>query len=79
MKVNYGLIVIDPTVKNGKIYHFCGYEKPPTGTDVESLRKELETNPEFGLQPLMGRLSIISADNEVMENYFEIIEDIENG
>jgi hypothetical protein len=72
-KINYGLIVIDPSeLGNEKsILHFCGYQEPITERDVESLREELKNDPEFGLQDKWDKVVITEAPDEILKLYQE--------
>lgn len=50
MNIKHGLIAaiqIDPF--HIEILHFCGYENPPKELDIQALKLELETDPEFDL------------------------------
>ena len=75
MKINYGLIAavkIDDF--HIEIVHFCGYENKPKEIDIQTLKMELETDPEFDL---VGRNDyfITEATDEMLEFYKQI----ENG
>jgi hypothetical protein len=74
MNIKYGLIVLDPIPdENGKlgVFHFCGYENRPTDVEIEDLRRELETDEEFGLTDRMNDLIIREALPSVVEFYRE--------
>ena len=49
--ITHGIAAVTKDEKDGSIfvYHFCGYFEEPSLADFEALRKELETDPEFGL------------------------------
>lgn len=73
MKINYGLIAVQHIEGiNFKILHFCGYENPPTDFDKKSLRKELESNLEFGL--INKRFYVIEAEPRIVKKYAKIVE-----
>lgn len=75
-EIKYGLIAIDP-IQEGEmknVLHFCGYWEQPTLIDVESLRKELAEDPEFGLTEIAHRLEIIPASEEIVKDFIKEIE-----
>lgn len=73
MKINYGLIALQHVEGiNFRILHFCGYEEPPTDFDKESLRKELESDPEFGITN--EKFYIIEAEPRIVKKYAKIVE-----
>jgi len=75
-EIKYGLIAIDP-IQEGEmknVLHFCGYWEQPTLIDVESLRKELAEDPEFGLTEIAHRLEIIPASEEIIRDFIKEIE-----
>ena len=76
LKINYGLMVIDPSEEGETktILHFCGYGEPITDSMVTSLREELRDDPEFGLQDKWDTLDILEAPEEVVEEYKRIYE-----
>lgn len=50
MEFNYGLVAaIKIDEFHIEILHFCGYENKPTEFVIQSLKEELETDPEFEL------------------------------
>jgi hypothetical protein len=71
LRINYGLIVIDPSEVGDlkTILHFCGYQEPITERDIESLREELKTDPEFGLQDKWDKVVITEAPEEILKEY----------
>jgi hypothetical protein len=73
LKINYGLIVMDPSEPGNEktILHFCGYQEPITERDVESLREELKNDPEFGLQDKWDKVVITEAPDEILKLYQE--------
>jgi hypothetical protein len=74
-EIQYGLIVVDPT-QSGEmldILHFVGYWNQPSAVDVESLRKELAEDAEFGLTEIAHRLEILPAPDYIVQDYIEII------
>jgi hypothetical protein len=73
--IKFGLIAIDPEQEGDMkdVLHFCGYWNQPTLVEVESLKKELAEDPEFGLIDISHRLEIIPAPDDIMEM---IIKDI---
>jgi hypothetical protein len=73
--IKFGLIAIDPEQEGDMkdVLHFCGYWNQPTLVEVESLKKELAEDPEFGLINIAHRLEIIPAPDDIMEM---IIKDI---
>jgi hypothetical protein len=58
MKINYGIIAFE-NVKGDltkiNVVHNCMYENEPSEDDFESLFKELNSDPEFGLVGRMGK------------------------
>ena len=73
LKINYGLIVMDPSEPGNEktILNFCGYQEPITERDVESLREELKNDPEFGLQDKWDKVVITEAPDEILKLYQE--------
>lgn len=71
--IKFGLIAVDPTQEGDDldVLHFCGYWNQPTLVDVESLREELKTSPEFGLSDIADRLEIIPAPDWLIQEYIE--------
>jgi hypothetical protein len=71
LRINYGLIVMDPSEEGDQktILHFCGYQEPINDRDVESLREELKTDPEFGLQDKWDKVVIVEAPDEILKLY----------
>lgn len=72
MKINYGIIVINPEEvvdEEIEILHFCGYENEPKQIDYESLRKELKEDKEFGLTEIADKLELLPAPQEIVEYY----------
>ncbi len=76
MKINYGLIAVLPDESKKdedlEVLHFCGYEKPPSVSDLESLYEELRNDEEFGLTEVADGLVIIPAPKEVLEYYRDV-------
>jgi hypothetical protein len=76
MNINYGLIVFDPIPnENGTVtvFHFCGYENPPTEAQIEGLRRELETDEEFCLTGRMHEMEIMVAPQDVVDYHRELL------
>ena len=71
MKINYGLVAVD---SEDDILHFCGYEEEPTQTDIDHLREELSQDISFGLTEMMGEIEIITASDEVLKFYQDVVE-----
>jgi hypothetical protein len=69
LKINYGLIIMDPSEPGDPILHFCGYQEPITEKDIESLREELKNDSEFGLQDKWDKVVIVEAPDEVLKEY----------
>lgn len=69
LRMNYGLIVMDSSDPENRILHFCGYQDPITERDIESLREELKTDPEFGLQDKWDKVVIVEASDDVLKEY----------
>lgn len=71
MKIKHGIIV---TKKNEpyprQVYHFCGYENPPTSEDIEHLTYELINDPEFDYPDLLINYELSIAKPDVVE-YFK--------
>jgi len=72
-QIQYGLVVTDPTANDNEILHFCGYWERPTQKDVDSLREELKSDPEFGLQDIADKVDIVLASKDILEMYKKII------
>jgi hypothetical protein len=77
MTINYGIIAY--TLKGEKesptlsILHFCGYAEPPTQADIESLSKELNTDPEFGLVGKIGTETfLMEATPDIIKKFKEL-------
>lgn len=69
MEIRYGLIA----VRGGEILHFCGYESPPSQADLDALRDELQTDPEFALD--LEGVFITIAPPDVVGYYRRILEE----
>jgi hypothetical protein len=71
--IKFGLIAIDPTQEGDMldVLHFCGYWNQPTLVDVDSLREELKSDPDFGLTDIADRLDIIPAPDWLVQEYVE--------
>lgn len=71
--IKYGLIVVDPDTADDDgmmdIIHFVGFWDEPTSIDIESLRKELGEDEEFGLCEIIDRLVILPAPSEIVDLY----------
>ena len=59
-RFTHGIVVINPNVvdENGDypVVHFVGYWDEPAQEDFESLKKELETDEDFGLRDILNEL-----------------------
>jgi hypothetical protein len=72
--IQYALMAIVPSTDDKlDIRHFCGYEELPTAEEIERLRKELKTDPEFGLIDVDFVLTF--APPEVINFYIEMIQE----
>jgi hypothetical protein len=68
-RFKHGAMAINAT---GDILHFCAYESRPTGADMESLKQELNTDPEFDLVGRVGvDVTIVEATPEVCKLFLE--------
>lgn len=71
----YGLIAYTRTEEDMKrgmatVLHFCGYTCFPTDEDINSLIKELNTDPEFNLVGRLGKdVFVMPASPEQVEFY----------
>ena len=74
--IKFGLIAVDPTQEGDMkdVLHFCGYWNQPTLVDVESLKEELKTDPDFGLTDIADRLDIIPAPDWLVKEFVQQIE-----
>lgn len=64
--IKYGLIAVQAKEGGGfSVLHFCGYGEPPSEHDIESLYKELQTDPEFKID---GHFKIITAPQWMIED-----------
>jgi len=74
--IKFGLIAVDPTQEGDMkdVLHFCGYWIQPTLVDVESLKEELKTDPDFGLTDIADRLDIIPAPDWLVKEFVQQIE-----
>lgn len=74
-QINYGLIVLDPEQidEDGDklIVHFVGFMVPPTDADINSIKEEIKTDPEFGLMDIADRLEYELAPQELID-YFKV-------
>jgi hypothetical protein len=57
------------------IVHFCGYLNPITDKDIDLLKQELATDPEFGLVGVEG-LVYSEAPAEIVKLYRESMNEI---
>jgi hypothetical protein len=71
--IKFGLIAVNPTQEGDMldVLHFCGYWNQPTLVDVDSLREELKSDPDFGLTDIADRLDIIPAPDWLVQEYVE--------
>lgn len=74
-EIKFGLIAIDPDQEGEMkdVLHFCGYWNQPTLVDVESLKKELAEDLEFGLSDIAHRLEIIPAPDHIVQGFVQQI------
>lgn len=76
--IKFGLIAAAQTAEDEakgqmSVLHFCGYPKKPTAKDVEYLKQELNTDPEFGLVGRMGvDVFIMDATPDMVKFYTDI-------
>jgi|GEM_PF-3587377 len=77
MKINYGLIVVDPTQEGDMldIIHFVGYENEPSAETAMQLREELSTDEEFGLIEIIDNLLILPAPEDIVEIFRKDIDE----
>jgi hypothetical protein len=68
MVINFGIVAL----VDGSIAHFCGYENKPSTYDIESLRKELQTNSQFGLVGVDFKLA--HATKEIIDCHKPILD-----
>jgi hypothetical protein len=70
MDIKHGIVVTkkdEPYPR--RVYHFCGYEEPPTAEDIEHLTNELMNDPEFDYPDLLLTYELSIAKPDVVE-YF---------
>jgi hypothetical protein len=69
--ITHGIAAVTKDETDGSIfvYHFCGYFEEPSVADFESLRHELETDPEFGLVDM--EFDLILATEEMINHVKE--------
>lgn len=73
----YGLIAIFITGKNVEIIHECLYKEKPSEVDKDSLKAELLTDPEFGLEHLDPQsIVIVEMPNERIEFLKKVVDEI---
>lgn len=76
--IKFGLIAASQTAEDEakgqmSVLHFCGYPKKPTAKDVEYLKQELNTDPEFGLVGRMGvDVFIMDATPDMVKFYTDM-------
>ena len=56
------------------VVHFVGYWKKPTETDLESLKNELKTDPQFGLCNVFDELKFFPATQDCLDYYNKQVE-----
>ena len=71
-------MIINPNkpLENGnyEVVHFVGYWIEPTDVDVDSLRNELRTDPEFELQEIVDELEFLPATEGCLKYYNDQVE-----
>ena len=69
-KFTHGIVAYEKVEGALYILHFCGYGKKPTAIDIQSLKDELNTDPEFCL---VGRINngvfLMEATEDMLEYY----------
>ena len=72
-KFTHGIVAYEKVEGALYILHFCGYGKKPTAIDIQSLKDELNTDPEFNL---VGRIDhdvyVMEATPEMVDFYWDI-------
>jgi hypothetical protein len=74
-EMKYGLIAIDKREYDGTedgnvtILHFCGYKEKPTCNEITELRRELATEPDFGVMDIIEHVGIFDAPEWLVEEY----------
>ena len=71
----HGILVFDPETVNEEtieIVHFVGYWEKPDKEDLESLKKELKEDDQFGLVDIADRLEYIPVDGDDLRTFVEM-------
>lgn len=65
--ITHGIVAVRRDDKKNEMYvlHFCGFFEEPSAADYDSLRKELEEDPEFGLTD--QEFELIAATPQMLE------------
>lgn len=74
MQINFGIVAVrrnsdESSSSPFEMVHFCGYENRPTKADFDDLKRELSTDPEFGLVEQMkaGDIILVHASPTVVK------------
>ena len=68
--IKYGIVAVLKEEENPSdsfVAHFCGYWEKPEKSDWDSLRKELETDEEFGLVGM--EFDLMEATPEMIKHF----------
>lgn len=68
MQIRYGIIAYMMENESMTVFHFCGYENPPTQRDIDSLAQELNSDPQFGLVGRIGKdIKLMEASDGIIK------------
>jgi len=74
-KFTHGIIAVDPQNEVDEevaVVHFIGLWKEPTEAEFIAYKKEMLTNPEYGLVDIADRIVVLPAPPDIVEKYYNM-------
>jgi hypothetical protein len=76
-RFTHGIIVLNPNLEDEEgtpIVHFLGLWQEPTEKDIEDLKEELKSDPEFEQYENVDELEFMFANQEHVEMFNEMVD-----
>jgi len=67
MKCNHWVLFIERIGKNICVHHMVGMELKPLDKEIENLKKEVYSDPEFEMEGLEDKCDVITLTNEYVD------------